>query len=96
MKHLILISALALLACSGEPPMAPLEPNSVNPHRITTPSVNAADSGPEHICCTFFYGFCPMCMTNKAQRDSVCAPMPGWENWNPVPTMWGQPGTTNR
>ena len=91
-----LLVALLLVACSTatEPT---LEPNSYNPHRITVPDVNAAANGPDHVCTTFFYGFCTTCLYNKARRDSVCAPMPtGWENYNPVPTMWGQPGSNQR
>ena len=98
MKHLLLITALALLACSGEPPTAPLEPSSYNPHRLSTPSVEAADDTPGHVCMTFGYGFCGICMANKyAKRDSVCAPPPwGWGSYNPMPTMWGGPGSNQK
>jgi hypothetical protein len=102
MKHLILLVTLALLACSTatEPT---LEPNSYNPHRISVPDigvlepdVGAAANGNGHVCMTFGFGFCMTCMGNKARRDSVCAPYPGWQNYNPVPTMWGQPGSNQR
>ena len=95
MKALLLIPIL-LLACTGDPPTAPLEPASVNPHRIATPSVEAADNGPGHVCVTFFYGFCTTCMGNKARRDSVSAPYPGWQSYNPVPTIWGYPVTNGK